>query len=68
VRRQRLARHYFECLAGDDLLTPSACARDSPGHSWNMFTVLLPLQALTQQPQGVQWTRCTGKASAPVSV
>jgi dTDP-4-amino-4,6-dideoxygalactose transaminase len=45
--RQRLARHYFECLAGDDLLTPERLPpRDSPGHSWNMFTVLLPLQAL----------------------
>jgi len=45
--RQRLARHYFECLAGDDLLTPERLPpRDNPGHSWNMFTVLLPLQAL----------------------
>ena len=45
--RQRLARHYFECLAGDDLLTPERLPpRNSPGHSWNMFTVLLPLQAL----------------------
>ena len=45
--RQRLAHRYFECLAGDDLLTPERLPpRDNPGHSWNMFTVLLPLQAL----------------------
>jgi len=45
--RARLAQRYFECLAGDDLLTPERLPpRDNPGHSWNMFTVLLPLQAL----------------------
>ncbi len=45
--RARLAHRYFECLAGDDLLTPERLPpRDNPGHSWNMFTVLLPLQAL----------------------
>jgi len=45
--RERLARHYFERLAGDDLLTPERLPpRDNPGHSWNMFTVLLPLEAL----------------------
>jgi dTDP-4-amino-4,6-dideoxygalactose transaminase len=45
--RARLARRYFECLAGDDLLTPERLPpRDNPGHSWNMFAVLLPLQAL----------------------
>lgn len=44
--RARLARHYFACLDGDDLLTPERLPpRDNPGHSWNMFTVLLPLQA-----------------------
>jgi hypothetical protein len=44
--RERLAAHYFECLAGDDLLTPERLPpRDNPGHSWNMFTVLLPLEA-----------------------
>jgi len=44
--RERLAHHYFECLAGDDLIAPDALApRDNPGHSWNMFTVLLPLDA-----------------------
>ena len=42
--RERLAMRYFECLAGDDLLTPERLPpRDNPGHSWNMFTVLLPL-------------------------
>jgi len=45
--REALARHYFECLAGDDLLTPERLPpRDNPGHSWNMFTVLLPLEAI----------------------
>ena len=42
--RERLARHYFACLQGDDLLTPERLPpRDNPGHSWNMFTALLPL-------------------------
>jgi dTDP-4-amino-4,6-dideoxygalactose transaminase len=42
--RERLASHYFACLAGDDLLTPERLPpRDNPGHSWNMFTALLPL-------------------------
>jgi dTDP-4-amino-4,6-dideoxygalactose transaminase len=42
--RERLAHHYFECLAGDEILTPERLPpRDNPGHSWNMFTVLLPL-------------------------
>jgi len=45
--RAELARRYFECLAGDDLLTPERLPpRDNPGHSWNMFTVLLPLEAI----------------------
>ncbi|HEX3099063.1 MAG TPA: DegT/DnrJ/EryC1/StrS aminotransferase family protein [Usitatibacter sp.] len=45
--RERLAARYFECLAGDDLLTPERLPpRDNPGHSWNMFTALLPLAAL----------------------
>ena len=44
--RERLAHHYFACLEGDDLLTPERLPpRDNPGHSWNMFTVLLPLEA-----------------------
>lgn len=42
--RERLAMRYFEVLANDDLLTPERLPpRDNPGHSWNMFTVLLPL-------------------------
>ena len=42
--RERLARHYFDQLEGDDLLTPERLPpRRNPGHSWNMFTVLLPL-------------------------
>ncbi len=46
-RRERLAHLYFEALAGDDLLTPERLPpRDNPGHSWNMFTVLLPLDRI----------------------
>jgi dTDP-4-amino-4,6-dideoxygalactose transaminase len=42
--RERLATHYFRCLEGDDLITPERLPpRENPGHSWNMFTVLLPL-------------------------
>ena len=42
--RERLAAHYFRCLEKDDLLTPERLPpRRNPGHSWNMFTVLLPL-------------------------
>ncbi len=42
--RERLAMHYFACLEGDDLLVPDRLPpRENPGHSWNMFTVLLPL-------------------------
>ena len=45
--RERIAHLYFAALEGDDLLTPECLPpRDNPGHSWNMFTVLLPLQAL----------------------
>src|SRR5258705_2065265 len=45
--RERLAHRYFESLAGDALLTPERLPpRDNPGHSWNMFTVLLPLEAV----------------------
>ena len=44
--RERLAHHYFECLAGDELFPAEALPpRDNPGHSWNMFTALLPLDA-----------------------
>lgn len=50
--RERLAGHYFACLEGDELLTPERLPpRANPGHSWNMFTVLLPLgeMALTRR-------------------
>jgi dTDP-4-amino-4,6-dideoxygalactose transaminase len=44
--RERLAFHYFAALEGDELFPPGTLPpRDNPGHSWNMFTVLLPLQA-----------------------
>ena len=47
ARRAELASHYFRCLEGHDLLTPERLApRVNPGHSWNMFTVLLPLEAI----------------------
>ncbi|HET7402827.1 MAG TPA: DegT/DnrJ/EryC1/StrS aminotransferase family protein, partial [Usitatibacter sp.] len=43
-RRERLAAAYFAALEGDELLTPERLPlRNNPGHSWNMFTVLLPL-------------------------
>ncbi len=43
-RRERLAHRYFSALEGDDLLVAERLPpRDNPGHSWNMFTVLLPL-------------------------
>jgi dTDP-4-amino-4,6-dideoxygalactose transaminase len=45
--RERLAMHYFACLEGDDLLTADRLPmRPNPGHSWNLFTVLLPLAAM----------------------
>jgi dTDP-4-amino-4,6-dideoxygalactose transaminase len=44
--RERLAARYFECLEGDELFTPERLPpRRNPGHSWNMFTALLPLEA-----------------------
>ena len=44
--RERLALRYFAALEGDDLFPPEALPpRSNPGHSWNMFTVLLPLAA-----------------------
>jgi dTDP-4-amino-4,6-dideoxygalactose transaminase len=44
VRREQLAMRYFDAFEGDPLLTPERLPpRDNPGHSWNMFTVLLPL-------------------------
>jgi dTDP-4-amino-4,6-dideoxygalactose transaminase len=43
--RERLAHLYFTCLEGHDLLSPERLPpRHNPGHSWNMFTVLLPLE------------------------
>jgi hypothetical protein len=51
--RERLAHHYFQCLEGHDLLTPELLPpRHNPGHSWNMFTVLLPLEATGQSRKG----------------
>jgi dTDP-4-amino-4,6-dideoxygalactose transaminase len=45
--RERIAARYFACLDGGDLITPDRLPpRDNPGHSWNMFTVLLPLDAM----------------------
>jgi dTDP-4-amino-4,6-dideoxygalactose transaminase len=47
AKRTALANHYFQCLADDDLLTEEVLPpRHNPGHSWNMFTVLLPLNAM----------------------
>ena len=44
--RERLAHRYFACLEGDELFPPESLPpRANPGHSWNMFTVLLPLEA-----------------------
>ena len=56
ARRERLAARYFEALAGDDLLIPERLPpRDNPGHSWNMFTILLPLaEARITRPQFVE--------------
>lgn len=43
--RRELAAHYFTCLGDDPVLVPPA--RGDEGHSWNMFTALLPLARLT---------------------
>ena len=44
--RERLAVEYFTQLEGDELFPPETLPpRANPGHSWNMFTVLLPLDA-----------------------
>jgi dTDP-4-amino-4,6-dideoxygalactose transaminase len=43
--RVRLVQRYFDCLERDDLLSPECLPpKDNPGHSWNMFTLLLPLE------------------------
>lgn len=45
--RERLAMHYFTCLEGDDLLALDLLPpRANPGHGWNLFTVLLPLEGV----------------------
>ena len=61
-RRAELAAHYFECLAGNELLTPERLPpRDNPGHSWNMFTVLLPLASMRRtRPQLIQAMHAEG--------
>ena len=47
ARRTQLARHYFKVLEGHERLTPERLPpRENPGHGWNMFTVLLPLEAM----------------------
>ena len=47
LKRKELATHYFACLSNDDLLSEEMLPpRHNPGHSWNMFTVLLPLNAM----------------------
>ena len=44
--RERLAHHYFERLGADELFPAETLPpRNNPGHSWNMFTALLPLDA-----------------------
>ncbi len=47
TKRRELAEHYFACLSDDDLFSDETLPpRDNLGHSWNMFTVLLPLNAM----------------------
>lgn len=44
AKRRELAAHYFQCLSDDSMLSDDMLPpRDNPGHSWNMFTLLLPL-------------------------
>ncbi|HEX4764401.1 MAG TPA: DegT/DnrJ/EryC1/StrS family aminotransferase [Usitatibacter sp.] len=65
--RETLAQHYFECLAGDDLLTPERLPpRDNPGHSWNMFTALLPLEAIGMSRK--QFVDAMGKEGIAVGI
>ncbi len=46
-KRAELADHYFQCLSGDDLLGEEMLPpQHNAGHSWNMFTVLLPLNSM----------------------
>ncbi len=48
TQRRALAEHYFKCLKTDPpcVLPARGHAGDEAGHSWNMFTVLLPLDRL----------------------
>lgn len=47
AKRAELAHHYFQCLSDADLLSKDMLPpRHNPGHSWNMFTVLLPLNEM----------------------
>ena len=46
-KRRKLAMQYFACLADDLLLSAEMLPpQNNLGHSWNMFTVLLPLAAM----------------------
>jgi dTDP-4-amino-4,6-dideoxygalactose transaminase len=46
-KRRELAAHYFQCLSDDSMLSDDMLPqRDNPGHSWNMFTLLLPLSEM----------------------
>jgi dTDP-4-amino-4,6-dideoxygalactose transaminase len=52
AKRQALAAHYFVCLSpvADELgivLPAKAHLGEDSGHSWNMFTVLLPLSKMS---------------------
>ena len=47
AKRRELAAHYFACLSDDEMLSEDMLPpRANTGHSWNMFTVLLPLDAM----------------------
>jgi len=47
--RRALADHYFKCFqTAPPCVPPARChPGEEPGHSWNMFAVLLPLERLT---------------------
>ncbi len=52
ARRQQLAAHYFSILGpaaeSCGMLLPAPAIKDEEsGHSWNMFSVLLPLESMT---------------------
>ena len=47
AKRRELAEYYFDCLKSDELLDDDSMPpRNNPGHSWNMFTILLPLNEM----------------------